>query len=372
MIDDADYQSWDAVEMARLVRIGELTAAELTEAADRLIARYDPALHAIAEVAPPVARRGPLVGTDDPAAPLLGVPFLVKEVLAVPGLHWSLGSRLFAGMPPVTDAPTPYVERLLAAGLRILGTTTSSEFGLLGSTETMLHGATVNPWRPGWSAGGSSGGSAAAVAAGIVPIAHASDGGGSIRYPAAMTGLFGFMPSRHRCASTGADQGAYGELVVDHAISRTVRDSATLLAATARTGADAVHPPIGLVSGPSPDRRRIGILSTTLMGAAAEPELLAQLARVADLLAELGHEPVDLAPLAVDGAAASLGFYTGAAVAMVGLVQMMTPMLGHPPGADELEPFTLELAAWGATLDTDTVARAGQGLAEIVEDGAAL
>jgi amidase len=289
------------------------------------------------------------------------VPFLVKELLPTPGLPWTMGSRLMAQAEAGT--PSPYVERLLATGLRILGATTSSEFGLLGSTETALHGTTANPWRAGISAGGSSGGAAAAVAAGIVPLAHASDGGGSIRYPAAMTGSFGFAPSAGRCEPTGPDAGGLASLVLEHAISRSVRDSATLLAATQRSGPGQVHPPIGVVTGPSDRRLRIAVVERAIPGHLPHPAVRRALHRTAERLDALGHRLVDVAEPCFDGEALSRGFFSAAAETMAGVAAMVTPMLGRPPGPDELEPFTLELIEWAAGLDADEPDRRARAFA---------
>ena len=228
MITTDDYLGWDGVEMGARVRAGDVTADELAAACGERIAEVDPTVHAVADLA--------ATPIDDPAGrtgPFAGVPFAVKELLGVPGLPWTFGSRLFAANQ--APAASPYVERLLRAGLRIVASTTSSEFGLLGSTESLLRGPTANPWDARCSAGGSSGGAAAAVAAGIVPLAHANDAGGSIRYPAAMNGLFGLMPTPGRCAPAGPPPTGLAALVVEHCVSRTVRDSATLLAATERT-----------------------------------------------------------------------------------------------------------------------------------------
>ena len=176
MITTDDYLAWDGVEMGARVRAGEVTADELAAACADRIAAVDPTVHAVADLA--------ATPIDDPAGragPFAGVPFAVKELLGVPGLPWTFGSRLFAGNQ--APAASPYVERLLRAGLRTVSSTTSSEFGLLGSTESFLRGPTANPWNTRCSAGGSSGGAAVVTAAGIVPLAHANDAGGSIRYP---------------------------------------------------------------------------------------------------------------------------------------------------------------------------------------------
>lgn len=340
MIEDEAYDRWDAAEMARLVRAGEVSAHELAEAARSRLARLR-RLNAIAATAPEAA--------PPTSGPLAGVPFVVKELLAWPGLPWSMGSRLLAGNP----APgwTAYAERLRDAGLHVLASATSSEVGLLGSTETVLHGATLNPWREGLSAAGSSGGSAALVAAGVVPMAHGSDGGGSLRVPASANGVLGVKPSNGRCTPVGPDLPGLAGLVVEHVLSRSVRDSAHVLAATERTGADAVHAPVGLVEGPGRARVRVGVLSSTLLGREPDPAVANELARTAELLASLGHDvaPVSLGP--VDGQALSDGFFGAAALTMAQLADTVEPLLGRPPGPEELEPFSLELVARGRYRD---------------------
>jgi amidase len=262
LIGEQEYRRWDAVEMARLVRTGEVSPADLAETARGLVHEYR-ALNAVADL---VEDRpaGPPVG-----GPLAGVPFAVKELLAWPGLPWTMGSRLLAANP--APGVSPYAARIRDAGLSVLCSTTSSEFGLLGSTESALRGPTLNPWGPGLSAGGSSGGSASLVAAGILPMAHGNDAGGSLRVPAALTGLFGFKPSNRRPAPTGPDLPGLPGLLVEHCISRSVRDSAHFLAATERTGPGAVHPPVGLVPGPDATRLRIGVLTETLTGRRPRP-----------------------------------------------------------------------------------------------------
>nr|WP_239521625.1 amidase family protein [Geodermatophilus sabuli] len=357
MIAEQDHRGWDAVEMARLVRAGEVTPADLAETARALIERWA-GLNAVAAVADPDAA---VPGHPATAGPLAGVPVAVKELLAWPGLPWTMGSRLMAGTP--APGVSPYAARLRDAGLAVVCSATSSEFGLLGSTETALHGETLNPWRAGLSAGGSSGGSAALVAAGIVPLAHGNDGGGSLRVPAALTGVFGFKPSNRRCVPTGPDLPGLPALVVDHCMSRSVRDSAHLLAATERTGPDAVHPPIGLVTGPDPRRLRIAVLVPTLTGRQPDEAVRRELERAAGLCASLGHR-VDVTDAPdVDGAAVSQGFFTAAALTMTQVAEAFAPVLGRPPGPAELEPFTLELIDWAATLGPDAPAAAERAFA---------
>jgi amidase len=259
--------------------------------------------------------------------------------------------------------PSAYPERLRAAGLQVLCSTTSSEFGLLGSTESALRGPTLNPWGEGLSAGGSSGGSAALVAAGVLPVAHGNDGGGSLRVPASLNGVLGFLPSRQRCVPTGQDAPGLPSLVRDHVFSRSVRDSARLLAVTERTGTDAVHAPVGLVEGPDRRRLRIAVLTDTLTGRSPEPDVAAQLGHVAALCADLGHDVEDAEDPGIDGTALSRGFFVAAGATVLQVQAMFAGVLGRPPGPDELEPFTLELARWASCLGPDALQGAEQALA---------
>ena len=181
-------------------------------------------------------------------------------------------------------------------------------------------------------------------------MAHGNDGGGSLRVPAALTGLFGFKPSRGRCTPVGPDVPGLPALVVEHCMSRSVRDSARLLAATERTGPDAVHPPVGVVPGPSPRRLRIALLTRTLTGREPDAAVARELHRTALLCQGLGHAVETVEVPEIDGAALSSGFFTAAAQTMAEVAGMATAMLGRPPGPDELEPFTLELVDWAATL----------------------
>jgi amidase len=353
LIPRSDYCRWDAIEMARLIRDGEVTAADLAETARTLIDSLR-ALNAAADLADGASPELTAEGV------LAGVPFAVKELLAWPGLPWTMGSRLMAANP--APGLSPYAARIKDCGLNVICSTTSSEFGLLGSTESALRGPTLNPWHEGLSAGGSSGGSAVLVATGIVPMAHGSDAGGSLRVPAALNGLFGFKPSNRRCAPAGPDAPGLASLVVEHCISRSVRDSAHFLAATERVGSDAAYPPAGLVAGPDAARLRIAVLAPTLMGRAPDEAVARELDRAAALCDSLGHHVEVAEAPGADGQALRDGFFTAAALAMAQMSQMVTPMLGRPPGTGELEPFTLELIEWAATLGPDALAECEQAL----------
>jgi amidase len=358
MIETAEYERWTALEMAALVRAGEVTGSELHEACSALMDERDPAVRGVARRTEPAAVEAPAAAD----APFAGVPFAVKELLAVPGLPLTMGSRLLATNPP--GPPPPYAERLLGAGLHVVCSTRSSEFGLLGSAEALLHGRpTANPWGEGLSPAGSSGGAAALVAAGVLPMAHASDGGGSIRVPASATGLFGFKPSNRRTVPAGPDEGV-AALVVDHVVSRSVADSAALLAVTERRGPDAPWAPVGRVDAPLERRLRVGVVERTLLGARPEPAVAAELARTRRLLEDLGHATEDLDLSAVDGQAVSDGFFVLSALALADVAAAMTAALGRAPGPDELEPFTLELIEHAATLPAGTAERCTRSLAD--------
>lgn len=345
--------------MARLVRDGEVSAGDLAETARaRMIDLRS--LNAAADLADGCA--GPGAASTGATGVLSGVPFAVKELLAWPGLPWTMGSRLMAAN--LAPGLSPYTARIAESGLNVICSTTSSEFGLLGSTESALRGPTLNPWREGLSAGGSSGGSAALVAAGIIPMAHGDDAGGSLRVPAALNGVFGFKPSNRRCAPAWPDAPGLASLVVEHCVSRSVRDSAAFLAVTEHTGQDAAYPPDGLVSGPDSARLRISVLAPTLLGREPDRAVARELDGAAALCERLGHH-VDIAESpAVDGQAASDGFFTAAALAMSQMSQTAARALGRSPGPSELEPFTLELIDWAASLGPDASATCARALGD--------
>ncbi len=340
----------DAVAQAELVAKKILSATELVDAALDRIARLEPAIHALesmdAEQAKECAKR-------TPKGPLFGVPFLIKDLLPHPGLPCRMGSRLFRGHMP--SAASDYSRKLSDAGLITLGKSTTSELGLLGSTESLLSGITKNPWNPALSATGSSGGSAAAVASGMVPIAHANDGGGSIRIPASACGLFGLKPSRGRSAKTDVMM-AY-DLLSEGCLSRSVRDAALFLSLTEIENTQ-LGPKLGFVRATVAGPLRIGFYDQTLMGHSPIPEVKQALDRAVSLCQSLGHTLIPIEPPPVNAAALSHGFFAVAGFGMTQLAAMMTPLLGRPPGPDELEPFTLELAAWFSTLPAKTLPQA--------------
>ncbi|MGC4087615.1 MAG: amidase family protein [Polyangiaceae bacterium] len=322
----------DAMAQAELCAGGEVSAKELSEACYERIQALNPLLRAVVSV----AERRP---NTPPAGPLAGVPFLMKDASPWPDLRWTLGSRLFATR--VTQQLTPYGQRLLDAGLNCVGKSALSEFGLLASTETLLEGATHNPWSLSHSPMGSSGGSAVAVAAGLVPLAHANDGGGSIRVPASACGVFGFKPSRGRTVSANRSSSDFADMTHDHCVSRTVRDSALFLSLTEDT---TLARPVGFVREASPRRLRIGAFTLTMSGERPDPAVLLAHEEVVDLLTDLGHHVEPLAAPRYERAP-ELGeaFYLVAAAALSNLVDTIDRTRSEPVQQGELEPFSWSL-----------------------------
>ncbi|TET16109.1 MAG: amidase, partial [Dehalococcoidia bacterium] len=219
----------DATAQAELVRRKEVKPIELVDAAIERIERLNPTLNAV--ITPMYEQARAIAKGELPDGPFTGVPFLLKDIYAsYAGVRLTFGSTFLRDFVP--DHDSELVIRLKRAGLITLGKTNLSEFGFMPTTEPRLFGPTRNPWDTGRMPGGSSGGSAAAVAAGMVPAAHGADGGGSIRIPASCCGLFGLKPTRAR-NPLGPDYGdILGGLTIDHALTRSVRDSAALLDAT--------------------------------------------------------------------------------------------------------------------------------------------
>ena len=321
----------DAVAQAELVRRGELSAAELLEACVARVERCEPLIHSTVTLDWERAR-----AFKAGEGPFKGVPTLVKDVFPYPGLRWGMGSRLFAQNRQAP--PTPYSERIDGSGLVVVGKSATSELGLLGSTETLQEGVTHNPWDLSRSAAGSSGGAAAAVAAGIVPIAHANDGGGSIRIPASVCGLFGFKPSRGRCVPANPGGSDFLALISDHCVTRSVRDSSLFLSVTeAQSGP---LPVIGYVREASSQRLRIAAFTRTAQADEPDPAVRRAFDETVALCTELGHEVRAIAAPPLDGSTVGDAFFLSAGVAMAGMVEMIGGMRGVPVRPDELEPFT--------------------------------
>ncbi len=311
MVLPDDVAFLDATAQAELVRKKEVRPIELVEAAIERIERLNPTLNAVITPMYDLARHR-ATGHQLPDGPFKGVPFLLKDIMAsYAGVRMAMGSKLLQNFVP--DHDSELVVRLKQAGLIILGKTNLPEFGILPTTEPELFGACRNPWNIDRTTGGSSGGAAAAVAAGLVPMAHANDGGGSIRIPAACCGLFGLKPTRAR-NPLGPDFGdVLSGLVVEHAVTRSVRDSAALLDATA--GPDVGDPywappperPFLKEVGAEPGRLKIAFATRAATDVKVHPDCVRAVQEAATLCAELGHE-VEEAALTINGDMVSYAF----------------------------------------------------------------
>ena len=346
------YDELDGLGLAAAIRGGDVAATEVVDVAIGRIEARDPAVGAVVATRFDEARAEAAGPRRD--GPFAGVPYLVKSLGGeVEGLPTSRGSRLFAD--DVATADRLAVARARAAGVVVLGMTNTPELGKNGSTEPVVHGATHTPHDPGRSAGGSSGGSAAAVAAGMVPVAHGNDGGGSIRIPASACGLFGLKPSRGRVPHAPAlDAFAYPVGCI-HALTRTVRDSAALLDAVAAPApGDAYRAPPAPGSflaavGADPGRLRIGFTTTTARGDEADGDCADAVARIAAVCEALGHE-ITPAPFAYDVEAANAALAAVMAVNVADAIGNRLAALGRPLRDDDVEPFTRILYDRGRTM----------------------
>ena len=326
----------DAVGTAEAIRKGDLTAREAVEAAIRRAQAVNPRINAIVTEAYDRAR-ATAAGTL--SGPFAGVPTFIKDLDDVRGLPTHSGSRSFGHEPATGQGP--YVDALERAGLVVLGKSSTPEFGLTGSTEPLVHGPTRNPWNLDYSPGGSSGGAAALVAARVVPCAHATDGGGSIRVPSSCCGVFGFKPSRGRAVPLGRPVGPV-DIAISHAASISVRDSAQWLAATERTGDDKVYAPDGMIQGPSKRRLRIAVDLETLMGTPVDAEVRTAIEDTARMCEALGHR-VEVAPLPLAKREFTEAFILYWSSGAARIADGLENHLGRPLTAADLEPWTLGL-----------------------------
>ncbi len=335
----------DATAQADLVRRKEVKPIELVDAAIERIERLNPLINAVVT---PMYEQARAAATGElPEGPFAGVPFLLKDLLAsYGGVRMTSGSAFLRDHVP--DHDSELVARVKRAGLVTLGKTNTPEFGILPTTEPHLFGPTRNPWDTSRTAGGSSGGSAAAVAAGMVPMAHGNDGGGSIRIPASCCGLFGLKPTRAR-NPLGPDLGdIMSGLVVEHALTRSVRDSAALLDAT--SGPDVGDPywsppkarPFLQEVGAEPGRLRIAFTTLTAAGASVHPDCVEAVKDAAALCADLGHS-VEEAPPVVPTELMARAFMTIWSAGVAHDIDSMAVLTGKTPASGQFEPLTWAL-----------------------------
>ena len=275
----------DGVELAALIAAGEVKASEAIEAAIARARKVNPALNAIVTETYEQARNQ----RKEPGTGLLaGVPSFIKDTDHVKGAPTLRGSRAFPNKP--SDVSSSFVEQFLSVGLVSLGKSTLPEFGLTASTESLAMGSTRNPWNLDYSAGASSGGSAALVAAGVVPLAHGNDGGGSIRIPASCCGLIGLKPSRSRLADIEGAQKMPINIVCHGVLSRSVRDTAAFYAAAEKHYRSPDLPEIGLVQHPGKKRLRIGLFTDNPYSIQSHPDSVAVTVSAGKLCEEFGHK----------------------------------------------------------------------------------
>ena len=354
-----EYDQYDGLGLAELIRSGAVSARDLCDEAIARIERLNPAINAVVRPMFDYGRRA--LAAIDPRTPFAGVPFLLKDLIAlVAGVPTSFGSRALCNYVP--DHDSQLVVRFKRSGVAILGKTNTPEFGLMAVTEPDLFGPARNPWNLDRTPGGSGGGSAAAVAAGMVPLAGGGDGGGSIRIPAAYCGLFGLKPSRGR-TPTGPD---FGEIwqgaVVEHVITRSVRDSAAMLDAVCGpdTGAPyIIAPPVRPFRdevGQTPGRLRIAYSAVSPIGTPVHPECQKAVLEAARLMHRLGHE-VDEAQPQVDGLELIRSFFIMYYAETAATLDELEAVLKRKVGPDDVEPPTWTIGRFGRLESAAALAR---------------
>jgi len=350
-VNENELAALDATGQADLVRRREVQPRELVEAAIRRIEQLNPTLNAV--VTPMFDQALARAAEPLPEGPFTGVPFVLKDLTAEhAGVRYTEGSAFLADHVSTHDQEL--VLRQRQAGLVVVGKTNAPEFGILPTTEPRLFGPTHNPWDVGRTPGGSSGGTAAAVASGMVPMGHANDGGGSIRIPASCCGLFGLKPTRGRNTLAPAVGDSLNGLVCEHALTRTVRDSAALLDATAGPAAGdpywAAAParPFLEEVAREPGRLRIAVTTAAATGVPVHEDCVRAVRETASLCQSLGHEVFEFTP-DTDGNALSEAFlvlYVSGVAATIAGWAMAT---GRTPTEADFEPCTWAMREIGAS-----------------------
>lgn len=339
----------DATALTGIVLKREVTSYEIVAAAIERIERVNPQLNAV--ITPMFEEAHRSTAARAPSGPFAGVPFLLKDLQAAyEGVRMTAGSRYLRDFAPNGDSEL--VKRYKCAGLIVVGKTNTPELGILPTTEPARFGATRNPWDATRTAGGSSGGSAAAVAAGLVPIAHANDGGGSIRIPASCCGVFGLKPTRARNPLGPHFGDLLSGLIAEHAVTRSVRDSAALLDATA--GAELGDPycappparPFLQEVGADPGKLRIAFTTVAPTGVPVHSDCIAAVADAAKLCGELGHEVEEAAP-PLNGEMLTKAFMTIWSAGNAWKVESLSFAVGRKPAPEDFEPGTWALIEMG-------------------------
>ncbi len=366
-----ELSTLDATAQAELVRGGELTAVDLVDAAIARIEQLNPAINAVIGTFYERACEQAAVASTD--APFAGVPFLLKDIVAeYEGTPIAEGSAFLAGNY-VSPADCELVRRYRQSGLIILGKTNTPEFALMPTTEPAQFGASRNPWNTDLTTGGSSGGSAAAVAAGMVAAAHGNDGGGSIRVPSSCCGLVGLKPTRGRNSFAPYYGDVASGLLCDHVLTRSVRDSASMLDVTSGPAAgDPYWPrtperPFAEEVGREPGRLRIGLGTAPPNGAVAHADCVAAAEATARLCEELGHDVVEASPQ-IDGGRLFKAFGNVWAGFLCWAVKDWAGRSGREPEEKYFEPATWRTYLHGQRQSSGDYLLAVQTLQQVSRD----
>ena len=351
-----EYDDYDALGLAELVRKGDVSASELLEEA---IARAELSHEHISAIAIDMYEHARArVKQGRPEGPFHGVPFLMKDLgTAYAGVPLQASSRLYQGYVP--DHHAELTRRYLDAGLVVFAKTTAPELGILPTTEPELYGVTHNPWKRGFTSGGSSGGAAAAVASGVVPMAHGGDGGGSIRIPASCCGLFGLKPTRARTPVGPDESERFFGFAIDHVLTKSVQDSAAALDATHGGETTALYPapPFDgsfLAATRTPPRKlRIAFTSEPLLPSEGSPDCDRAVRETVSLLRELGHE-VEQAHPRFDREAFAKAFFFHFACGVASELVIAESHLGRRARPSDVERTTWLLALVGRSIDAGT------------------
>lgn len=355
-----EYSKWSATEVAQKIRAKEVSASEVLKTAISEIEEKNQRLNAVTYKMYDEAEK--LLAKAEVDAPFYGVPFLLKDIgLAYEGHPLTASCQALKNYRP--DYSSELALRYLRAGFVFLGRTNVPECGLKGVTDSKMHGACRNPWNSDYTPGGSSGGAAAAVASGMVPVAHGSDGGGSIRIPASCCGLIGLKPSRGRMP-TGprAGDGWMGQ-VADHVLAKSVTDSAQILDLThgidsgapysiprpKQTYSSAIQKPLG--------KKKIAFSKDSLFGKGTHPECMQALEKSIKFCEDLGHEVIEAKP-EFDAKEMTQAYMTVVAGSMTAELREVAKLLGRPIRANDMELASWVLGLIGTSLDAGDMAQA--------------
>ncbi len=359
----SDLASYDALGLTELIIKKQISPLELVDDVIRRVERVNPKINAVLTKLFDVEKARERAKNGVGEGMFAGVPVMLKNLTQYKDARIDSGSRLHARYiaknGPLAKMNSPLIDAIEKSGMIVTGITSSPEFGLIETTEPMLYGATRNPWNTAFTTGGSSGGSAAAVAAGIVPLAHANDGGGSIRIPACQCGVFGLKPTRERelgnsrAASMGIET---LNIASNLCVSRSVRDTAAFLSVVENKNNPNL-PPVGFISGPSKKRLRVALALESFQGKKPHPEVERAIRASAKLCAGLGHK-VEETKLGINGPEFIDAFVGLWALGTMGLEAQIEQWLGKDvKREDVLEPWTLGLIDYAKTHGPQTSAQ---------------